>query len=166
MANQIANKLGKIAIIGAGPAGLTLSRILQINGIDVKVYERESSIDVRSQGGTLDLHVESGQFALRQAQLFDQFLNICRPEGQDTRIMNKFGEILFEDISSDTNYDRPEIDRGDLRQLLFNSLKPQTIVQGYSLKTIQQMDNGQYELRFENDQIEYADFVVGADGAW
>jgi phytoene dehydrogenase-like protein len=39
------NKLERIAIIGAGPGGLTLARILQLKGFEVKVYERESSID-------------------------------------------------------------------------------------------------------------------------
>lgn len=29
----------KIAIIGGGPGGLTIARLLQIKGADVKVYE-------------------------------------------------------------------------------------------------------------------------------
>ena len=31
----------KIAIIGGGPGGLTLARLLQLKGANVKVYERE-----------------------------------------------------------------------------------------------------------------------------
>ena len=73
-------ELGRIAIVGAGPGGLTLARIFQLKGIEVKVYEWETSIDVRSQEGTLDLHVESGQYALRLADLFDKFQALCRPE--------------------------------------------------------------------------------------
>ncbi|MFP3836025.1 NAD(P)-binding protein, partial [Chryseobacterium sp. SIMBA_028] len=32
----------KIAIIGGGPGGLTLARLLQMKGGDVKVYERDA----------------------------------------------------------------------------------------------------------------------------
>ncbi|CAF0958985.1 unnamed protein product [Didymodactylos carnosus] len=79
------NELGRIVIIGAGPGGLTLARILQLKGVEVKVYERESSIDARSRGGTLYLHVKSGQYALRTAELYDKAQPFFRPEGQDMR---------------------------------------------------------------------------------
>jgi 2-polyprenyl-6-methoxyphenol hydroxylase-like FAD-dependent oxidoreductase len=126
------NELGRIAIIGAGPGGLTLARILQLKGVEVKIYEREASIDVRSQGGTLDLHMESGQYALKTANLFDKFQALCRPEGQDTRIVDKSGKVHYEEVSNENNYGRPEIDRGDLRQLLLESLKANTIAQGHN----------------------------------
>lgn len=52
-----------IAIIGAGPAGCMLARLLphskQADNIDVKIFEIEASINYRSQGGSLDLHVKS-----------------------------------------------------------------------------------------------------------
>ncbi len=41
---------GKIAIVGAGPAGLTLARILSRDGFNVTVYERDASSTARSQG--------------------------------------------------------------------------------------------------------------------
>jgi 2-polyprenyl-6-methoxyphenol hydroxylase-like FAD-dependent oxidoreductase len=160
------NELGRIVIIGAGPGGLILARILQLKGIDVKVYERESSIDVRSQGGTLDLRVESGQYALQTAELFDKFQALCRPEGQDMRIIDKSGVVHLEDISPENNFDRPEIDRGDLRQILLESLKTNTIAQGHSLQNIESLGNGQHTLVFSNGVTETADLVIGADGAW
>lgn len=43
--NLIQNK--KIAIIGGGPGGLTLARLLQLKGANVKVYERDVNKDVR-----------------------------------------------------------------------------------------------------------------------
>ena len=55
----------RIAIIGGGPGGLTLARILQKHGIHATVYEQEHSANARSQGGSLDLHRESGLQALR-----------------------------------------------------------------------------------------------------
>lgn len=159
-------ELGRVVIVGAGPGGLTLARILQLKGVEVKVYERESSIDVRSQGGTLDLHVESGQYALQTAELFDKALPLFRPEGQDTRIIDKSGVVHYEEVSDDHGFDRPEIDRGDLRQLLLESLKPNTIVQDHTLQSIESLGNGQHKLIFKNGVTEIADLVIGADGAW
>ncbi|CAF3746138.1 unnamed protein product [Rotaria socialis] len=159
------NELGRIAIVGAGPGGLTLARILRLHGIDVKVYERESFIDARSQGGTLDLHVESGQYALQIGDLFEKFQVLCRPEGQDVRIVDKSDTIHYEEISHELNFDRPEINRRDLRQLLLESLKPDTIAQGYNLKSVHLMNNGQHTLVFDNGVTGVADLVIGADGA-
>jgi 2-polyprenyl-6-methoxyphenol hydroxylase-like FAD-dependent oxidoreductase len=160
------NELGRIVIIGAGPGGLTLARILQLKGVEVKVYQQESSIDVRSQGGTLDLYVESGQYALQTADLFDKFQALCRPEGQDTRIIDKSGKVHYEEVSLENNFDRPEIDRRDLRQILLESLKANTIAQSHSLQSIESLGNGQHKLAFNNGVIETADLVIGADGAW
>ncbi|CAF0869289.1 unnamed protein product [Rotaria sordida] len=160
------NKLGRIVIVGAGPGGLTLARILQLHGVEVKVYERESSIDARPQGGTLDLHVESGQYALQIAGLFDKFQTLCRPEGQDTRIIDKSGTVHYEEVSNEMCFDRPEIDRHDLRQLLFQSLKADIIAQGHNLQSIQSLSNGQHKLVFDDGVTDTADLVIGADGAW
>lgn len=37
----------KVAIIGGGPGGLTLARLLQLKGVDVKVYERDINEEAR-----------------------------------------------------------------------------------------------------------------------
>lgn len=50
----------RIAIVGGGPGGLVLSRILALGGIASTVFEREAHAKVRQQGGTLDLHADSG----------------------------------------------------------------------------------------------------------
>jgi 2-polyprenyl-6-methoxyphenol hydroxylase-like FAD-dependent oxidoreductase len=77
----------KVAIIGAGPGGLTLARLLQQNQILCTIYESEVRRDVRNQGGTLDLHRKAGQLALKEAGLLDQFRKHARPEGECAKIL-------------------------------------------------------------------------------
>ena len=62
----------KVAIIGAGPVGLTMARLLQQKGIDVSIYERDRNPQARIWGGTLDLHAGSGQQAMQQAGLLEK----------------------------------------------------------------------------------------------
>ena len=76
------NKTPRIAIIGAGPGGLTLARILQTRSIATTVFERESHPDERPQGGSLDLHPEAGQLAVHLAGLDEQFRAVARYEDQ------------------------------------------------------------------------------------
>src|SRR4051794_1304726 len=86
-----------IAIVGGGPAGLTLARLLQMNGAEVKVYERDVNRSVRVQGATLDLHQESGLKALDVAGLMDAFRANYRPGADRMCITDKHATILFED---------------------------------------------------------------------
>lgn len=70
----------QIAIIGGGPGGLTLGRLLKQQGLHVKVYERDADRNVRQQGSTLDLHEGTGLKALEVAGLLEEFKNITVPE--------------------------------------------------------------------------------------
>ncbi|WP_040871874.1 FAD-dependent oxidoreductase [Nocardia exalbida] len=148
-----------ITIVGAGLGGLTLARMLHVNGIDAVVYERESSRGARGQGGMLDIH--SGQRALREAGLIDQFLAIARGEGQDMRLLDPDGTLLLqEDTPDDAPLDRPEVDRADLRNLLLDSLPEGMVRWGYAFESA---DNGL--VRFADGSTATYDLLVGADGA-
>ncbi len=115
-----------IAIVGAGPGGLALARVLHVHGIESVVYERESSRHARAQGGTLDIH--SGQWALREAGLIEDFYAIARGEGQDLRLLDPDGTLLLQhDTPDDAPLDRPKVDRAELRTLLLESLPPTTV---------------------------------------
>lgn len=156
----------RIAVIGAGPGGLTLAGVLRRNGIAATVYEQDRSPEDRPQGGTLDMHADSGQVALAAAGLLEHFLAASRPEGQDNRLLDRSGTVLFESISPDGETSNPEIDRGDLRGLLLGSPAPGTVVWGSHLTTVSPTGEGRHRLEFDDGRTEVYDLVVGADGAW
>src|ERR1700710_1920213 len=87
----------KIAIAGGGPGGLTLARLLQMNGADVTVYERDLNKDVRVQGGALDLHDDSGLAALRKAGLLDAFKANYRVGADKMRLVDNQANILYDE---------------------------------------------------------------------
>ncbi|MGW9434860.1 FAD-dependent oxidoreductase [Streptomyces sp. NPDC055607] len=157
----------RIAVVGAGPGGLTCARVLQRHGITVTVYDHEAGPDARDQGGTLDLHEDNGQIALREAGLLDDFLRLSRPEGQEMRRMDaKTGAIGFHHVPGDGESFKPEIDRGLLRGLLLDSLAPGTVRWGHALRSVEGPAGGPRLLRFADGTAVEADLVVGADGAW
>jgi len=148
-----------IAIVGAGLGGLTLARVLHVNGLDSVVYEREPSRGARGQGGMLDIH--SGQRALREAGLIDRFYAIARGEGQDMRLLEPDGTLLLqEDTPDDAPLERPEVDRADLRDLLLDSLPDDVVRWGHAFTSA---DNGL--LHFADGSSATYDLLVGADGA-
>eukprot|EP01137_Pigoraptor_chileana_P036271 Opistho-2@31562 len=87
----------RIAVVGAGLGGLTFARVLHVHGIGCTVYESEASPHARNQGGTLDLHEESGQFALREAGLWGVIQPHLRPEGEDLIMCDKYAKVLWEE---------------------------------------------------------------------
>lgn len=160
----------KIAIVGGGPGGLTLARLLQRKGVEVKVYERDQDQFGRQQGATLDLHYESGLKALRVAGLIEEFAKRYRPGAERITITDNNASICYTERDEaplqDLNsiYARPEIDRSPLRDLLIASLHDDTIVWDSKFLELQENGNG-WNLVFENGEVAYADLVIAADGA-
>ncbi|MCZ4244281.1 FAD-dependent oxidoreductase [Pedobacter punctiformis] len=160
----------KIAIIGGGPGGLTLARLLQLKGVDVKVYERDIDKNARVQGSPLDLHDDLGLAALRKAGLLDEFKKNYMPGADKETITNEKAEIFFSghETKQTENFGhehfRPEIDRGALRKILLDSLLSENIVWNSHFLSMEEQDEG-WLLHFKNRERVYADIVIGADGA-
>lgn len=160
----------QIAIIGGGPGGLTLAKLLQLKGVKVKVYERDLNKNARVQGSPLDLHDESGLAALRKAGLLDDFKNNFMVGADQSTITNHKAEIFFsnhgqkQDENFGDEHFRPEIDRGVLRKILLESLAPETIIWDSHFLSMAKQDEG-WLLHFKNKESVYADIVIGADGA-
>jgi 2-polyprenyl-6-methoxyphenol hydroxylase-like FAD-dependent oxidoreductase len=160
----------QVAIIGGGPGGLTLARLLQQKGVIVHVYERDANRQVRTQGGTLDLHTDSGLRALEAAGLMDAFKASYRPYNDRLRALDKNALIVYDEhteksvLSFGDEFFRPEIDRGPLRDILLNSLTPGTVVWDSHMVSLENTGDS-WNIIFQNGNTVIADVVIGADGA-
>jgi 2-polyprenyl-6-methoxyphenol hydroxylase-like FAD-dependent oxidoreductase len=154
-----------VTIIGAGLGGLTLARVLHVHGIPVTIYEAEPSALARTQGGQLDIHDYNGQLALRDAGLFDQFQSIIHAGGEAARVLGQDGTVLLDEPDDGTG-GRPEVLRGQLRQILLDSLPAGTVRWGRRITCARALGGGHFELTFADAATVTTGLLVGADGAW
>ncbi|KAI0737299.1 FAD/NAD-P-binding domain-containing protein [Daedaleopsis nitida] len=137
--------------------------------IPATLYERESGYSSRAHlGGTLDLDWTSGQRALSENGLQEEFDKHSRPEGQEMKIGDAEGNIIFSrgrEGAADPEKKRPEIDRGVLRKFLLDAVPSESVKWGHSLTSARALGAGKHELTFSNGATVQCDILVGADGA-
>lgn len=154
----------KIAIVGGGPSGLALGALLEKRGIDFIIYER-SREDVAPRGGCLDLHPGSGQRAMKEAGVFDEFKENSR-DGEATihRLYDHKGNEVFR---FGEGRDAPEIDRWAIRKVLLGAIPKEKVCWEKELQSADRDENGQVILSF-TDGTKASGFklVVGADGTF
>ncbi|HEY6143207.1 MAG TPA: NAD(P)/FAD-dependent oxidoreductase [Flavobacterium sp.] len=160
----------QIAIVGGGPGGLTLARLLQLKGANVKVYERDINKNARVQGSPLDLHETSGLAAVIKANLLNEFKANYLPGADKMLILNEQAEVFYSDhqekpeANFESKHFRPEIDRWALRQMFLDSLQPETVVWDSHFICMEKQNEG-WLLQFKNREAVYADLVIASDGA-
>jgi 2-polyprenyl-6-methoxyphenol hydroxylase-like FAD-dependent oxidoreductase len=148
----------KVAIIGAGPVGLTMARLLQQAGASVTVYERDKDAAARIWGGTLDLHEPTGQEAMKKAGLLQSYFDKAIPMGRT--VTDEQCKVLF---TVPPQHDSPEINRNDLRTTLLDSLATGTVIWNRKFTGLDAQD-GKWILHFENETDAIADLVIVANG--
>ncbi|SMQ55696.1 unnamed protein product [Zymoseptoria tritici ST99CH_3D7] len=154
-----------IAILGAGPAGLMLGRLLDLSKIPFTIFERDTEPLNRQGSGTLDVHPGTGQLALKEAGLFPQFKELAR-FGVRNRLVDEKGKVLA-DVGGEGDEDRPEIDRLDLQRIIQETIPPGKIQWGSKVRDVGRNTNGAVEIHMADGKVESGfGLVVGADGAW
>ncbi|CAF9905530.1 MAG: hypothetical protein ALECFALPRED_001011 [Alectoria fallacina] len=121
------NPTNILPILG-GPGGLMLASLCQRKNLPYTVLEADDSGHARTQGGSLDIHANSGQLALKEAGLLDAFMCKSRIEREAIKLLSLEGNVLFDSAGIDRG--KPEIDRTKLRDMLLGSLDPTHIKWG------------------------------------
>ncbi|KAG5653931.1 hypothetical protein H0H81_009288 [Sphagnurus paluster] len=162
----------KIAIVGGGPVGLTLARILLTapSNIDVTIFESDASASSRTtRGGTLDLRPGTGLAAIDAAGLRPGFDLVARsdPESSGIILADRQGKIVFEKpVNADEPNTSPEIDRIDLRTLLLDGLPDTAVRWGARLASIAPDGTMSFANGAPDVDTSQFDLIVGAEGAW
>lgn len=169
----MSSKNPKIALLGAGPAGLTLASLLTKNSIPFVAFDlraRPSPDSVNEPSGSLDLHNESGLLALQACGLYEKFKELKSECSEAMILADSQGVVKWQD---EGDGQRPEIARNSLTQLLLASIPPEAIKWETKILAVSpsSSSSGKYKLSFESascseDQEEEFDLVIGADGAW
>lgn len=154
-----------ITVVGAGLGGLVLARVLHVHGIESAVLDLETDRHARTQGGMLDIHEETGQAALRAADLYEEFRAKVHPGGEALRVLDKAARVVLEE-KDDGDGGRPEIDRGDLRDLLLDALPEGTVRWGSKVTGAEPLDGGRHAVTLADGTTFTTGLLVGADGAW
>ncbi|MFI7634960.1 FAD-dependent oxidoreductase [Nonomuraea sp. NPDC049400] len=157
-----------IAIIGGGVGGLCLAQGLRKAGLDVTVYERDTTPADRLQG--YRVHIDpDGARALHDClppHLWRAFLDTTGHSGQDFGFLTERLELLTlleTPKATDPADDHHSVSRITLRQVLLSGLDD-VVRFGKSYERYERLPDGRVELFFADGTSESADIVVGADG--
>lgn len=161
----------RIAIIGGGPAGLTLGLLLHKHNIPFTIFERRSKptpSDLANPSGSLDLHDESGLAALKECGIYEDFLKLTGECSEAQKVADKDGTIIYADKGELS--ERPEISRHALTSLITENLPEESIKYEHKLFAVSRSTNSnsdtKVELDFGAQGKETFSLVIGADGAW
>lgn len=158
----------RIAVIGAGMAGLTTALSLQKNGFNPVVYESAPELGEVGAGLTISPNSTHG---LEYVGLADELAKKANVTQTQAIMHYQTGEILATSERGDiprqkygANY--YQIHRADLHEILCNAAEknnPGCLVLDHAFVSYAERDDG-IEMTFANGNTATCDVVIGADG--
>ena len=164
---EVMTRTARILIAGAGIGGLALAQALRRDGLDVVVYERDPTPEIRHQGYRIHLD-PNGNGALRHclpAEVLDLVRDTSGVNGDlvaaYTQGLTQISAQTFPGIADDeiTNVDRETFRRGLLTGLT-DAIRFGRTVTGYRIT-----EAGRVRVEFAEGGTDEGDLLVGADGA-
>ncbi|WP_027940856.1 FAD-dependent oxidoreductase [Amycolatopsis taiwanensis] len=153
-----------VIVIGAGLGGLALAQGLRQAGIEVTVYERDTSLTARRQGYRLhlDAHARDALLRLLPPRLFELFLATAgTPNPQFVLLDDQLNHILTQDTPEEPAHFA--VDRLVLRQILLAGLED--IVRfGTRFQRYEIGSQGRVTAYFADGSHAGGDVLVAADG--
>ncbi len=156
--------INQVAIVGAGPAGLTAALTAQKLGLAVKVFEQAA--DFKQVGGGIGIH-SNGQRVLNALGLLESFLPsmVLVEKGTIEGLRGKIlAEIDFTELDIPFNQ-MAVILRYQLQEHLLAAAEKAGIEVKFDCRLENlNINKNRAELKFENGAENIADIVVAADG--
>ncbi len=155
----------RIAVVGAGLAGMTVAGLLQRAGFSVTVYEQAPFFARIGAGIILSANAVK---VLRRLDLQSKLVETAiAPKAFISRAWDT-GATTYRldfDAAAETRFGAPflNVHRADLHKVLESALEPQTIKFGHHLVGLEEKGTALH-LRFANGFAADAEIVIGADG--
>ncbi len=147
-----------IAIIGGGIAGLTFANCLSREDFEIHIYEKKP--DFGEVGAAISVF-PNALCVMDEIGLLDQILE------NSGQFQNMYLKTYSGDTLSKTTprSDYPVIctHRADLHKTLLSGINA-NLHKGIGVTQLENLDNGQVKVSFDNDESSVFDAVIGADG--
>ncbi|KAK4551349.1 hypothetical protein LTR86_011224 [Recurvomyces mirabilis] len=152
-----------ISIVGGGSSGLAFAAICEVQVLSYVLYERDDRY-TPPRGGSLDLHPDSGQLAMKEAGVFQEFLKHAR--GGEYTISWVYDHRGNKVCSWGEGLETPEIDREEIKTTLLTDIPDEKICWNKALLSATRDDKGRILLESaDGSNATGFKLVVGADGS-
>lgn len=150
-----------ILIIGAGIAGLTLARALQLKGIDFQLYEQANSFEALGYGLQISPNVVRVLEKLGLAEQLEAISHRCF----GFQLRSFYNDQIIASWQLNQTIPYYQCRRADLHQLLFDSIQDKSRIHFSQRLTdyLQQGDKLSFSLAHDSQQYP-ARALIGADG--
>lgn len=156
----------KVAILGAGVAGVATAIALKQSGFDVSIYERHEHVSTIGAGIVV---WPNAAYVLEQLGVLDEIEAVAGHPVKMRRLSHAnedLGVLDIELINRYMGYPSLSVLRGEFQNILISRLESfgVAIQYAHTVTAIESRNTSQAEVHFQNGSIISADVIVGADG--